>query len=162
MSEAKSKSKSKPKSKPKSKSKPKPKAVDKPKSKSKSLTKETPHPKEEENQSTSSNQENTTQTLNVESEIIDNESDYRSLLLHYDISKNKSRPILTSYEKSLIIGKRATQLSLQSQEYIDVKLGMTPIDIAEEELKQKKIPYMLKRIYGNQIDYWKLDDLFIN
>ena len=99
---------------------------------------------------------------NYQSEVIEKETDYRTLLLNYDISKNKSRPILTSYEKTLIIGKRATQLSFQAQEYIDVKLGMTPIDIAEEELKQKKIPFMLKRSYGNQVDYWKLEDLFIN
>ena len=55
-----------------------------------------------------------------------------------------------------------TEIIEEAQEYIEVKLGMSPIDIAEEELKQKKIPFMLKRSYGNQVDYWKLEDLFIN
>jgi len=151
MSEAKLKKKSK------SVDKSKPKSKSKLKSKVKSLPKETPDTNKEQNQSTNSNQNS-----NNKVEIIDHEADYRSLILNYDITKNKSRPILTSYEKALIIGKRATQLSLQGQEYIDVKLGMTPIDIAEEELKQKKIPFMLKRTYGNKVDYWKLDDLFIN
>ena len=166
---------SKPKStKPSSESSTKEKEKDNKKSSSKSKTKTKSKSKskskiDNENKETNQSQTNVTnqnqnqnQNQNHQIDIIDNESDYRSLLLQYDTSKNKSRAILTSYEKALIIGKRATQLSLQAQEYVDVKLGMTPTNIAEEELKQKKIPYILKRTYGNKVDYWKLEDLFIN
>jgi len=34
-------------------------------------------------------------------------------------------------------------------------------DIVIEELKQKKIPFIIKRRVGNSVEYWKLEDLII-
>jgi DNA-directed RNA polymerase subunit K/omega len=34
-------------------------------------------------------------------------------------------------------------------------------DMVIEELKLKKIPFIIKRNVGNSFEYWKLEDLFI-
>jgi hypothetical protein len=39
---------------------------------------------------------------------------------------------------------------------------MTLVEMVEEELKQRKTPYMIKRSVGNYSEYWKLDDMEIN
>ena len=33
------------------------------------------------------------------------------------------------------------------------------LDIATEELKQRKIPFIIERKVGNTSEYWKLEDL---
>ena len=33
------------------------------------------------------------------------------------------------------------------------------LDIANEELKHRKIPFILERIIGNKKEYWKLEDM---
>lgn len=90
------------------------------------------------------------------------EHDYRDVMMNYDKSKNITRPKLTQYEKALILGKRATQIANGANSTIDVKPGMTVREIAIEELKQKKIPYLIKRPIGNTFEYWKLADLYVN
>lgn len=90
------------------------------------------------------------------------EHDYRDIMMNYNCSKYITRPKLTQYEKALIIGKRATQISSGAQPNITVKPGMTVKEIAIEELRQKKIPYLIKRPIGNNFEYWKLADLYVN
>ena len=58
---------------------------------------------------------------------------------------------LTRFERVRILGQRATQLSMGSKSTIDVsKLNSKdPISIAKEELKQGKLPMIIKREYPN-------------
>jgi DNA-directed RNA polymerase subunit K/omega len=91
--------------------------------------------------------------------IVQYESDYRTIMANYDPSKNKSPPVLTIYEVPLLIGKRATQLAEGARPLIAVVPGSNHIDIAEEELRQKKIPFMIKRTVGGNVEYWKIEDL---
>ena len=37
----------------------------------------------------------------------------------------------------------------------------SPYEMALEELRQKKIPFIIKRPVANHFEYWKLDDLHI-
>ena len=87
--------------------------------------------------------------------------DYRSLLLNYDPAKNKTSPDMTKYEKALIIGKRATQIASGAIPLIDVPARMTnAIDIAEEELRQKKTPIIIRRDLGNnKYEFWRIRDM---
>jgi len=89
-------------------------------------------------------------------------SDYRQIMMDYDPSKNKSPPVLTNYEIPLMIGKRATQIAYGSYPLVQVKPGMTHIEIAEEELRQKKIPFMIRRFIGDTTEYWRIEDLEVN
>jgi len=99
------------------------------------------------------------------SEIIESDrfdDDYRNIISQYDPSKNVSIPVMTDYEIPLIIGKRATQIAYGALPMIDPQAGMNHIDIAEEELRQKKTPYIVKRTIGCRTEYWKVADMSVN
>jgi DNA-directed RNA polymerase I, II, and III subunit RPABC2 len=87
--------------------------------------------------------------------------DYRNLLANYDPMKNKSAPEMTKYEMALVIGKRATQIANGAIPLIDVPARMYKVDeIAEEELRQKKTPFIIRRDLGNsKYEYWKVKDM---
>jgi len=95
----------------------------------------------------------------------------KELLLLTKIKRNKegiiidnnhrSIPILTKYEKTRILGQRAKQIDSGNTPFI--KISNNIIDsliIAEMELKEQKIPYIIKRpLPGGKAEYWKLSDL---
>ena len=87
--------------------------------------------------------------------------DYRNLMLNYDPAKNKTSPEMTKYEKALIIGKRATQIANGAIPLIDIPARMTnAIEIAEEELRQKKTPIIVRRDLGNnKYEFWRIRDM---
>lgn len=70
-------------------------------------------------------------------------------------------PYLTRYEKAKIIGVRAKQLNNGADAFIDVPNNMiNGLTIADEELKQKKIPFIIRRPMPNGAsEYWKVKDL---
>ena len=70
-------------------------------------------------------------------------------------------PYLTRYEKAKIIGVRAKQLNNGADTFIDIHNNMIDgLTIAEEELKQKKIPFIIRRPLPNGAsEYWKVKDL---
>lgn len=78
-------------------------------------------------------------------------------------SNHKTIPILTKYEKTRVLGQRAKQLNSGSKVYVNVSENI--IDgylIAEMELKEKKIPFIIRRPLPNgKSEYWKLKDLEI-
>ena len=83
------------------------------------------------------------------------DSDYRSLMKNYDPSKNQFSPVLSDFEMATILGKRATQLAYGAKTPIEFKPGMTLSEVVEEELRQRKIPLIIKRPIGNTFEYWK-------
>ena len=74
---------------------------------------------------------------------------------------HKTLPFLTKYEKTRILGERATQLNAGAIAMIEVDVDM--IDgyvIALKEFEKKKIPFIIKRPLPNgAVEYWKLEDL---
>lgn len=70
-------------------------------------------------------------------------------------------PILTKYEKSRILGQRAAQINSGSKPFVDVPNHV--IDgylIAELELRQKKIPFIIQRpLPTGTSEYWYVRDL---
>uniref|UniRef100_A0A6C0CZD5 RNA polymerase Rpb6 n=1 Tax=viral metagenome TaxID=1070528 RepID=A0A6C0CZD5_9ZZZZ len=81
---------------------------------------------------------------------------------HFDTTTHFTQPILTKYEKTMIIIERTQQLLNQALPLINNPEKYTDIDdIVEEELKQKKIPFIIRRSIGNKHDYYKLSDLEI-
>ena len=74
-----------------------------------------------------------------------------------------TQPVLTKYEKARLIGVRATQLANGARPMVD--LGpkvISDLVIAEEELKQKKLPFIVRRPMPNGgSEYWKLKDLMV-
>jgi DNA-directed RNA polymerase subunit K/omega len=76
---------------------------------------------------------------------------------------HKTTSILSKYEKARVIGVRLKQLNNGADPYIKVAEDIIDNNIiAEEELKQKKIPFIIQRpIANNTFEYWRLEDLEI-
>ena len=88
--------------------------------------------------------------------------DSKEILLNYDSLKKtyRTQPILSRYERTAIIGVRAQQIATGAKPLITVPKFMTSsIEIAKEELKQRKTPFILKRKVGNDYEYWKIEDM---
>ena len=74
---------------------------------------------------------------------------------------HKTLPFLTKYEKTRVIGQRIQQLNNGAKVYIIVSDDIIDNNvIAEMELKEKKIPFIIRRpLPDNSFEYWKLQDL---
>jgi DNA-directed RNA polymerase subunit K/omega len=76
---------------------------------------------------------------------------------------HKTTPILSRYERARILGERAKQINEGAQPFIEVDEHI--IDgylIAEKELEQKKIPFIIQRPLPNGgSEYWRIRDLEI-
>jgi len=96
---------------------------------------------------------------------------YKELQTLCKITKNKhgliidplhqTIPILTRYEKAKILGLRAKQINEGSNIFVEVNKNI--IDghlIAQMELKEKKIPFIIRRPLPNgSSEYWRISDL---
>ena len=92
-------------------------------------------------------------------QLIDYKQFYETELEKYKL-KNTCK-WLTQYEKSKILGLRGTQLQQNYLPLINTTLN-DPLLIAEEELKQGKIPFIIKRnLPNNHFELVKLNDLII-
>jgi len=74
---------------------------------------------------------------------------------------HRTLPFLTKYEKTRVLGIRAKHINDGSDIYVDVKSNIVDgYTIAEMELMDKKIPFIIKRpIPNGTCEYWKLSDL---
>ena len=73
--------------------------------------------------------------------------------------KRRSRPILSKYEATSVVGMRSQQIVQGSAPLVDVPTD-DPIEIAQAELKAKIIPVVIRRILPNGIpEYWRLSEL---
>lgn len=74
---------------------------------------------------------------------------------------HKTIPFLTKYEKTRILGQRAKQINNGSRPLVNVPDNV--IDgyiIAELELQQKRIPFIIRRPLPNGgMEYWNVKDL---
>ena len=81
---------------------------------------------------------------------------------HFNTSTHFTQPILTKYEKTMIIIERTEQILNGAIPLINNADTYTSVeDIVLEELNQKKIPFIIKRSIGGKFDYYKLSDLQI-
>jgi DNA-directed RNA polymerase I, II, and III subunit RPABC2 len=76
---------------------------------------------------------------------------------------HRTLPFLTKFEKARILGQRAKQINSGSKPFIPSESYSSMIDgykIAELELKQKLIPFIIRRPLTNgSSEYWKVSDL---
>jgi DNA-directed RNA polymerase I, II, and III subunit RPABC2 len=75
---------------------------------------------------------------------------------------HKTYPILSKFELTKIIGLRVTQLNKGSDPYIEVKTKniLDNSLIAEKELREKKLPFIIMRPLPNgNCEYWDVNDL---
>lgn len=76
--------------------------------------------------------------------------------------KRTSFNILTKYEKNFILGFRTQQIINGSVILIDInKLKeKTAYEIAKEELRQRRVPFKIKRYFPNgKVEIWNIEEL---
>ena len=88
--------------------------------------------------------------------------DYNDIMKTYDPSKNRTKNIMSKYEKVKILGVRTEQLQRGSLPLITWDKKWNPREIAIEELIQRKTPFMICRKMPNGVkEYFKLEDMII-
>ena len=95
-----------------------------------------------------------TQDVNTVDMFGEDDLDFRYVMMNYDYTKNVTMPKITKYERALLIGKRAKQIEEGANPNVKYISGQSVVSIAEEELRQRKIPLIIKRPIGNKFEYW--------
>jgi len=70
---------------------------------------------------------------------------------------------LTKYERARILGTRALQLSMNAPVMVELEGETDPLQIAQKELRERKIPIIIRRHLPNgSCEDWALDELIID
>jgi len=97
-----------------------------------------------------------------DSSIITNIEDSQTFYKLYNKSNNTLSNILTKYEKTKVIFERMQMITNGTLPYIpNPEKYNTIYEIVMEELKQKKIPFIIKRNINGRNEYLKLEDFII-
>jgi len=73
-----------------------------------------------------------------------------------------TRPMMTRYERARIIGTRALQISMCAPVLVDIGQETDPLVIAMMEMREKKIPMIVRRYMPDgSYEDWKVDELEI-
>jgi DNA-directed RNA polymerase I, II, and III subunit RPABC2 len=75
---------------------------------------------------------------------------------------HKTYPILSKYELTKIIGLRVTQLNKGTESYVKIQTKniLDNSLIADKELREKKLPFIIMRPLPNgKCEYWNVNDL---
>jgi len=96
--------------------------------------------------------------------VVDGNDDQNMITILKKYKKHKKNykttPVLTKYERCRVLSERASQINCGSLIYLsDPEKFSNAYDIAVQELNERKIPFIIKRPYGNSFEYWKLKDL---
>jgi len=70
---------------------------------------------------------------------------------------------LTKYERARVLGTRALQISMNAPVMVDLDGEIDPLKIAEKELRERKIPIIIRRYLpdGSHED-WGVDELIVD
>lgn len=72
-------------------------------------------------------------------------------------------PYMTKFEKARIIGTRALQISMNAPITIPLDGETDPLIIAEKELYQKTVPFIVRRyLPDGSFEDWKIQELVID
>ena len=92
----------------------------------------------------------------ITTEFINSEDIYNN----YNPTNNISSNRLSKYEKTKIIGIRISQLSNGNKPYISDTEDLDYEEIAYQELNNRKLPFLIKRMLPNgTYEYWKIKDM---
>ena len=86
------------------------------------------------------------------------------MMARYDPRANKSSPVLSKYERSIILGLRIEQLARGAQPFVALDDGEdhAPGYVADRELNERKLPYIVKRPMPNgTFEYWRIEDMIV-
>jgi DNA-directed RNA polymerase I, II, and III subunit RPABC2 len=103
--------------------------------------------------------------LNVDEEEKVNEENTFKILTYNDVLENikkkpkKTIPLLTKFERARILGVRLQQLAYGAKPRVDTTNLKSITDIVQQELIQRKIPFIIRRTLPNSTyEDWKLEE----
>lgn len=77
-------------------------------------------------------------------------------------NKRITTAYMTKYERARILGTRALQISMNAPIMVELKGQTDPLEIAKQELKERKIPLIIRRyLPDNSYEDWSINELII-
>uniref|UniRef100_A0A7E4ZZD5 RPB6 homolog n=1 Tax=Panagrellus redivivus TaxID=6233 RepID=A0A7E4ZZD5_PANRE len=71
-------------------------------------------------------------------------------------------PFMTKYERARILGTRALQIAMGAPVMVELEGETDPLEIARKELKEQKIPIIIRRyLPDGSFEDWEIDELHI-
>mmetsp|Transcript_1128 Transcript_1128/g.2576 ORF Transcript_1128/g.2576 Transcript_1128/m.2576 type:complete len:134 (+) Transcript_1128:155-556(+) len=69
---------------------------------------------------------------------------------------------MTKYERARVLGTRALQISMNAPVLVDTEKLTDPLQIAMKELREKKIPFIIRRyLPDGSYEDWSVDELVV-
>lgn len=70
---------------------------------------------------------------------------------------------LTKYERARVLGTRALQISMNAPVMVDLEGETDPLKIAQKELRERKIPIVIRRyLPDGSFEDWGIDELIVD
>ncbi|KAH7645504.1 DNA-directed RNA polymerases I, II, and III subunit RPABC2 [Dermatophagoides farinae] len=77
--------------------------------------------------------------------------------------KKITTPYMTKYERARVLGTRALQIAMCAPIMVELEGETDPLQIAMKELKERKIPLIIRRFLPDgSYEDWGIDELIIN
>ncbi|GBP38837.1 DNA-directed RNA polymerases I, II, and III subunit RPABC2 [Eumeta japonica] len=77
-------------------------------------------------------------------------------------SKRITTRYMTKYERARVLGTRALQIAMCAPVMVELEGETDPLQIAMKELKQRKIPIIIRRyLPDHSYEDWSIDELII-
>ncbi|XXQ35116.1 RNA polymerase Rpb6 [Plasmodiophora brassicae] len=78
-------------------------------------------------------------------------------------TERSTTPYMTKYEKARVLGTRALQISMNAPVMVDLEGETDPLEIAMKELREKKIPIIIRRFLpDNSYEDWAVNELIVD
>jgi len=95
-------------------------------------------------------------------ELIDTQNDEEREKSVIDKAKRITTQYMTKYEKARILGTRALQISMNAPVMVELDGETDPLQIAQKELRDRKIPMIIRRyLPDGSYEDWPVDELII-
>uniref|UniRef100_A0A7C9CIH7 DNA-directed RNA polymerase n=1 Tax=Opuntia streptacantha TaxID=393608 RepID=A0A7C9CIH7_OPUST len=76
--------------------------------------------------------------------------------------QRKTSKYMTKYERARILGTRALQISMNAPVMVELEGETDPLEIAMKELRQRKIPFTIRRyLPDGSYEDWGVDELIV-
>ncbi|XP_074279892.1 DNA-directed RNA polymerases II, IV and V subunit 6A-like isoform X2 [Silene latifolia] len=76
--------------------------------------------------------------------------------------QRKTTKYMTKYERARILGTRALQISMNAPVMVELEGETDPLEIAMKELRQRKIPFTIRRyLPDGSYEDWGVDELIV-
>ncbi|KAJ0643068.1 putative DNA-directed RNA polymerase [Helianthus annuus] len=74
----------------------------------------------------------------------------------------KTSKYMTKYERARILGTRTLQISMNAPVMVELEGETDPLEIAMKELREKKIPFTIRRyLPDGSYEDWGVDELIV-